>query len=410
MIHDAVPGRRGRPQSRADRSGDATRRAPAASRSRREPIASRQSRLGRGSGRARAPAAPGSTKGRAPAAKRTTKSSRPPRTSAKQPARASSPSPSGRPRAPPPRRQPREGHPNPQARRPAPARKATRAGRRRSGPRHRRLRRPARPRVAPTPKAKPAQHAAARFAAQASRHPARAHGARARRHRRAARSTSRRSRATTTKRSPRQQRVRSVSLAAERGSIFDRNGNDLALSVPQHTIYADPRLVKNPSGYARKLAPIVDVDRVDLENRLGQPDTAFVYVARKVDDKTAARVEALGLARRRVPCPSRSASTRASRSPARCSGSSGIDNDGLGGLENEVREPAAGASPARSSPRRTRAAGRSRRRSSIDAARAPRRRPRAHARPVAPVRGGEAADRPGGPAPTRAAASRSSPT
>ncbi len=91
------------------------------------------------------------------------------------------------------------------------------------------------------------------------------------------------------------QRVRTVSLAAERGSIFDRNGNDLALSVPQHTIYADPRVVRDPAKYASKLAPIVDVDRSDLRDRLAQPNTAFVYVARQVDDKTAARVAKLAL-------------------------------------------------------------------------------------------------------------------
>ena len=91
------------------------------------------------------------------------------------------------------------------------------------------------------------------------------------------------------------QRVRTVSLAAERGSIFDRNGHDLALSVPQHTIYADPRVVKDPSMYARKLAPIVHVDRADLRKRLMLPNTAFVYVARKVDDRTAAKVAKLAL-------------------------------------------------------------------------------------------------------------------
>ena len=42
------------------------------------------------------------------------------------------------------------------------------------------------------------------------------------------------------------QRVRPVALAAERGSLFDRNGADLALSVPQHTVWADPRLVSDP--------------------------------------------------------------------------------------------------------------------------------------------------------------------
>jgi cell division protein FtsI (penicillin-binding protein 3) len=130
------------------------------------------------------------------------------------------------------------------------------------------------------------------------------------------------------------QRVRPTILAAERGSIFDRDGNDLALSVPQHTIYADPRLVKNPSAYARKLAPIVDVDRSDLENRLAKPGLAFVYVARKVSDKTAKKVEALGLkgigtvpeSKRFYPGDSLAAPVL---------GFAGIDNIGLAGLEKK---------------------------------------------------------------------------
>ena len=56
------------------------------------------------------------------------------------------------------------------------------------------------------------------------------------------------------------QRVRVVTLAAERGSIFDRNGNDLALSVARSSVWADPRLIKDPAAYAATLAPIVGVD------------------------------------------------------------------------------------------------------------------------------------------------------
>jgi len=128
------------------------------------------------------------------------------------------------------------------------------------------------------------------------------------------------------------QRVRTVSLPAERGSIFDRNGNDLALSVPQHTIYADPRLVKDPAAYASKLAPIVDVDRSELRKRLSLPDTAFVYVARQVDDKTAARVEKLDLAGiGEVPESKRFYPGDSLAAPV--IGFVGIDNDGLSGLE-----------------------------------------------------------------------------
>lgn len=130
------------------------------------------------------------------------------------------------------------------------------------------------------------------------------------------------------------QRVRSVTLAAERGSIFDRNGNDLALSVPQQTVYADPREVRDPERAASLLAPIVHVDEAALAKRLAAPDLAFVYVARKVSDATVAKVKALHLegigfvpeSKRFYP---------AGRLAAPVLGFVGTDNDGLGGLESD---------------------------------------------------------------------------
>ncbi|HEY3722006.1 MAG TPA: penicillin-binding protein 2 [Acidimicrobiia bacterium] len=129
------------------------------------------------------------------------------------------------------------------------------------------------------------------------------------------------------------QRVHTVTLGAERGSIFDRDGNDLALSVPQHTIYADPRVVKDPDRYAKALAPVVHVDRADLRDRLAQPHTAFVYIARKVDDATAVKVAKLKLPGvGTVPESKRFYPGGSLAGPVL--GFVGTDNDGLGGLES----------------------------------------------------------------------------
>ena len=75
------------------------------------------------------------------------------------------------------------------------------------------------------------------------------------------------------------QRVHSVALPAERGSVFDRNGNDLAVSVARSSIWADPRVIEDPDAYAVKLAPILGVDTISLANDLGQKNRSFVYVA-----------------------------------------------------------------------------------------------------------------------------------
>ena len=79
------------------------------------------------------------------------------------------------------------------------------------------------------------------------------------------------------------QRLRTVPLPAERGSIFDRDGRDLAMSVERATIYADPHFVADPTGEAAKLAPVVGVDQAQLVSTLADRAHRFRYVARRVD-------------------------------------------------------------------------------------------------------------------------------
>lgn len=91
------------------------------------------------------------------------------------------------------------------------------------------------------------------------------------------------------------QRLATIPLPAERGSIFDRNGRDLAISVQRDSIWADPKVVTDPTGYAAKLAPLVSVDEQVLVKRLADPGKRFVYIARTVDDQVADAVRALDL-------------------------------------------------------------------------------------------------------------------
>jgi cell division protein FtsI (penicillin-binding protein 3) len=128
------------------------------------------------------------------------------------------------------------------------------------------------------------------------------------------------------------QRVRTVSLPAERGNIFDRSGKVLAVSVPQTTIVADPRVIKDPQADAAKLAPIVQVDQATLEARLADRSSAFAYVARKVNDEVAKRVRELHL----VGISFQEESQRFYPNgtiAAPVVGFTGTDNTGLGGME-----------------------------------------------------------------------------
>ena len=131
----------------------------------------------------------------------------------------------------------------------------------------------------------------------------------------------------------RSERVSSVVLPAERGSIFDRNGRELAISIPQTTIWANPHLVNDPQGEAAALAGVLGIDQAALAAKL-TTSSSFVYLQRKVDDATAAKVKALGLAgvfslqesKRFLPDGDLAAPMI---------GAVGTDNTGLSGLEQQ---------------------------------------------------------------------------
>lgn len=86
-----------------------------------------------------------------------------------------------------------------------------------------------------------------------------------------------------------------VPLPAQRGTIFDRNGSDLAMSIELTSIYADPKQVTDAVSYAAELAPILHVNRKDLVDRLSDKHFDFAYVARRVSDRVVAAVKKLEL-------------------------------------------------------------------------------------------------------------------
>ena len=91
------------------------------------------------------------------------------------------------------------------------------------------------------------------------------------------------------------QQVATVELPAQRGSIADRNGTELAVSEPASDVSATPYLVKDPKATATKLAPILGVPVGELLDKLTER-SGFVYLARKLPEGRAAKVRKLGIA------------------------------------------------------------------------------------------------------------------
>ncbi|MGE5592507.1 MAG: stage V sporulation protein D [Betaproteobacteria bacterium] len=127
------------------------------------------------------------------------------------------------------------------------------------------------------------------------------------------------------------QRLYPVPVDARRGTIRDRNGRELAVSVSADSIYAVPVEVKDPAGTADALARILGQDPATIRNKLTQK-AATVWIDRKVDPDKAAAVKKLNL-------PGIGFTERGQRFypkdklAAQVLGIAGIDNQGLEGIE-----------------------------------------------------------------------------
>jgi len=91
------------------------------------------------------------------------------------------------------------------------------------------------------------------------------------------------------------QASRTVGFAVEprRGTIYDRNGNILAISVDATTIYANPSEIESPGATSRVIAEILGGTPADYIDALaGGEDVTFSFVQRKADvDKAAELAE-----------------------------------------------------------------------------------------------------------------------
>jgi len=147
-----------------------------------------------------------------------------------------------------------------------------------------------------------------------------------------------------------EQRVRTVTLAAERGEIVDRNQAPLALSLEARDVYADPRYVTDPAGEASMIADALGWERAEqreLRARL-RADGSFVYVARGVDREVAD-----ALADRGPPgigfLPSSTRSYPAGSLASQLLGFTDVDGLGIAGLEKQYESTLAGTPGERTS-------------------------------------------------------------
>ena len=90
--------------------------------------------------------------------------------------------------------------------------------------------------------------------------------------------------------------VRTVSIPAHRGFIYDRHGELLAVSTPVHSIWVDPSEAQLSTEDVVALGQILRVSPAALERRLASAGKRFAYLKRHVGPDTNRAVLELGIA------------------------------------------------------------------------------------------------------------------
>ncbi len=123
----------------------------------------------------------------------------------------------------------------------------------------------------------------------------------------------------------------SMDRRGKRGTIFDANLREMAVSVDVDSVAAYPSRISDPSGAARALASALSTSRKKIYRKL-RLDRPFVWIKRQADPKEASAIEKLDLPgidfipehKRFYPNTSLA---------AQLLGFAGVDGNGLEGLE-----------------------------------------------------------------------------
>ena len=74
-----------------------------------------------------------------------------------------------------------------------------------------------------------------------------------------------------------------IDINGRRGAVLDRHGRELAVSVNSMSVFANPRLIRDPQKWAKTLSPILGVSESRLTERIrGASKRRFVWLERQL--------------------------------------------------------------------------------------------------------------------------------
>lgn len=133
-----------------------------------------------------------------------------------------------------------------------------------------------------------------------------------------------------------------IALSPYRGTIFDRRGDPLAISIRKPSLFVNPRVFAPTRGEKKKLSHILKISRTNIE-KIAKRKNYFAWLKRKVDQKTLTKVEALGIdGLYHTAEPARF--YPGSKAASNLIGYVNIDDVGMAGLEQQYNSVLQGAS------------------------------------------------------------------
>ncbi|WP_051585757.1 stage V sporulation protein D [Caldanaerobius polysaccharolyticus] len=122
-----------------------------------------------------------------------------------------------------------------------------------------------------------------------------------------------------------------VMVAPKRGTIYDRNGHELAVSATAGKVSAIPREVKNPRQTARVLSQLLNLDEGDVYKKITQ-NVQEVLLKRRVSEDVVKRLRELNIAGVEISNDTKRYYPEGNLL-SHVLGFTGTDNQGLDGIE-----------------------------------------------------------------------------
>ncbi len=130
------------------------------------------------------------------------------------------------------------------------------------------------------------------------------------------------------------QRIKKSLIDPKRGNVYDRSGKELTLSLMVPSVFAMPYKIKEPQAAAEALSSVMGMDKQKLEQKLSDKKRYFVWLKRRVQpwmeqklkEKKVKGIDFVQEPKRFYPKNALLCHTL---------GFTGVDNQGLWGIESE---------------------------------------------------------------------------